>query len=46
MEYDIEIKSTKIIRGRDIYENMVRASYMISIKEDEEYLNQESDWIK
>jgi len=46
MEYDIEIKLTRLIRGRDLYENIAEASHMIIILEDEQQLNEESDWIK
>jgi len=35
MEYDIEIKPTKLIRGRDLYENIAEASHMIALMEDE-----------
>ena len=40
MEYDIEIKPTKLIRGMDLYENMVGDLHMIANIEDEEHLNQ------
>jgi len=46
MEYDVKIKTTKIIRGRDLCENIVESSHMISIIEDERYLNLEINWIK
>jgi len=46
MEYDIEIKPTKLIRGRALCENIVEATYIIVVIEDEEHLSQESDWIK
>jgi len=35
MEYDIEIKPTKLIKGRALYENIAKASHMITLMEDE-----------
>lgn len=46
MEYDREIKPTKLIRGRSLCENIAEARHIIAIIEDEENLNLESDWIK
>ena len=43
MEYDIEIKLTKLIRGKALCENIDEASHMIIIIEDEQKLNEESD---
>jgi len=39
MEYDIEIKPTKLIRGRALYENIAKASHMIALMEDEQQIN-------
>jgi len=46
MEYDVEIKPTRLIRGRALCENIGKASHMIAIIKDEQHLNLESDWIK
>lgn len=43
IEYDVEIKPIRLIRGRDICKNIVESSHMIAIIEDQEHLNQESD---
>lgn len=42
MNYDIEIKPTKLIKGQDLYENMIDATHIIVVIEDEK----ESDQIK
>lgn len=39
----MEIKLTKLIRGRDLYENIVEVAYMIIIIKDDELANEESD---
>lgn len=46
MEFDVEIKPTKLIRGWALCKNMVDVAHMIPIIEDDEPTNQESDWIK
>lgn len=46
MEYDIEIKPTKLIKGWAVCENMADATHMIAVIGDEEATNQENDWIK
>ena len=46
MECDIEIKPTKLIKDRALCENIVEASHIIALMEDEQQLNQESNWIK
>lgn len=46
MEYDVEITTTKLIKGWTLYKNMADATHIISIIEDEELANQESHWIK
>ena len=38
--------NTKLIRGQDLYENMEDVAHMITIIEDGEPTNQESDWRK
>ena len=35
IEYDIEIKPTKMIKGQDLCENIANASHMIAIIENE-----------
>jgi len=46
MEYDVDIKPTRLIIGQTLCENIAEASHMIAIIEDEQYLNEESDWIR
>ena len=43
MEYNVEIKTTKLIIGRALCENIVEATYMIAIIEDDDHANEESD---
>jgi len=46
MQFDIEIKPTKLIKGRALCENIAKDSHMIVVIEDEQQLNEENDWIK
>jgi len=46
MEYDVEIKPTNIIKERALYYNIAEVMHIINFIEDEEHLNEESDWIK
>lgn len=46
MEYDMKIKPTKLMRGRDLYENITEVVHMISIIKDDELTNEKNYWIK
>lgn len=46
IEYDVEIKTTKLIRGRFLCENIAEETHMISFIKDNEHANEESDWLK